>query len=529
MASRRKITAICTKCNTEVSNIKDILKCFTCHKIYDLECANVTSKRFHLMSKEKKQKWNCKSCIERINEINKNKEKVIQDMLLASSSTVTPDTEQYVTLRKNKDAGVLNISLEDMQHVNSNKHVNDTFLDESTHSLPNISIGETSQITHQRLEIEELNDKLSSANNEIDKLNTENEELKKKNTELQKSVDLYKKILSSPDMPSRNCTPKKLRQVIDINVIQKSAANTPSRPRKHEQIEEDMKLQMDKKKHIDNLRVVQTTSTPKSRQGSIIKEKIHSKKIVIIGGGQCRNLASNLITSRINTKYENYNIVAFLKPEASAETLLESCKNADLTDEDILVLSLGQDDADPVKLSMDMYSVLKDLRVSNIFLMSILKNKYLNEDKLNTLLKGVSKKISKCNFIEIDKYAKNVTREMCNKINFWIDTYDYNNIYLPRYVKEIDRLLKNGITDNKIVKDCQTVPRRGTIPYYFRKIDVYKKDEKNSTTEMTKKKKTTIPDYFETNTERKRDHINHIQKDKSQLLKKQSDDKFFRF
>lgn len=58
MASKK----LCTKCHQSLPN-REYLTCLQCINTYDLECANVPSKRFYnTMTSEHKKKWKCQSC-----------------------------------------------------------------------------------------------------------------------------------------------------------------------------------------------------------------------------------------------------------------------------------------------------------------------------------------------------------------------------------------------------------------------------------------------------------------------------------
>ncbi|CAH4026743.1 unnamed protein product [Pieris brassicae] len=51
----------CAGCKAAVTG-REFMKCCICCLVYDLHCANVSSKRFYLMSIENKQSWKCLEC-----------------------------------------------------------------------------------------------------------------------------------------------------------------------------------------------------------------------------------------------------------------------------------------------------------------------------------------------------------------------------------------------------------------------------------------------------------------------------------
>lgn len=52
---------ICAACSSAILK-KDYLVCSKCENSYDLLCANLTPKRFNLMSKDHKKGWICRRC-----------------------------------------------------------------------------------------------------------------------------------------------------------------------------------------------------------------------------------------------------------------------------------------------------------------------------------------------------------------------------------------------------------------------------------------------------------------------------------
>lgn len=53
----------CAGCNkTIISSNREIMKCSICCSLYDLECANISPKRFHSMIKDSKLNWKCPQC-----------------------------------------------------------------------------------------------------------------------------------------------------------------------------------------------------------------------------------------------------------------------------------------------------------------------------------------------------------------------------------------------------------------------------------------------------------------------------------
>ncbi|WP_337241651.1 hypothetical protein, partial [Proteus faecis] len=76
----------------------------------------------------------------------------------------------------------------------------------------------------------------------------------------------------------------------------------------------------------------------------------HQNHIQIIGTQQLVGLAAELIKSRFKTPYEKYSVSAFTKPQALSEEISKACDNLKLKDNDKLVICLGENDNNPVKI-----------------------------------------------------------------------------------------------------------------------------------------------------------------------------------
>ncbi|KAG6439058.1 hypothetical protein O3G_MSEX000449, partial [Manduca sexta] len=95
-------SSICMKCKLAIQG-KDALGCSSCHAKYDLLCASVTTKRFHLMDKQQKNSWKCMQC--------RNKQSITDYPTICSgtSSPITPtikdDSDANITMRTKQKLG----------------------------------------------------------------------------------------------------------------------------------------------------------------------------------------------------------------------------------------------------------------------------------------------------------------------------------------------------------------------------------------------------------------------------------------
>lgn len=61
-------TKKCAECLTAIKDRdRECLQCSKCTKWYDLDCGNVSQKRFRLMTTEQRKAWKCQPCYERLN------------------------------------------------------------------------------------------------------------------------------------------------------------------------------------------------------------------------------------------------------------------------------------------------------------------------------------------------------------------------------------------------------------------------------------------------------------------------------
>lgn len=212
----------------------------------------------------------------------------------------------------------------------------------------------------------------------------------------------------------------------------------------------------------------------------------YPKCIYIFGAQQCVGLASMLKNSRSNTMYEKYRVESITKPQASAKDILRSCEQIKPTGTDKIILSVGENDTNPMELLYNLSYTLKRLENSKVILLGVNKSWHLNENKLNATLRKYCHNLKNCTFINCYKLS---TKLICKHINFTIDTHDYNTKYLNlqtvltesksnaqvkltshkaalKYEKPFVTIVTHK---NSSIKGVNKItPHKGTIPYYFK-------------------------------------------------------------
>lgn len=157
------------------------------------------------------------------------------------------------------------------------------------------------------------------------------------------------------------------------------------------------------------------------------------KKIMIVGTQQCTGLAAELIKSRMDTRYEDYQVSAFIKPFAAAGEVLELCKNLEVDVHDRVIICVGENDEDPISTIAELYSVFKLQQHTTVIVLSVLKIKHINNKLLNSQLKYICNKFMQSYFVEIRNHYTNYLKNICYSVNLLIDSmyYDKTFLYFP--------------------------------------------------------------------------------------------------
>ncbi|CAG5036075.1 unnamed protein product [Parnassius apollo] len=138
---------------------------------------------------------------------------------------------------------------------------------------------------------------------------------------------------------------------------------------------------------IRELSIKLTTQRDKEQLTSRDKTEINKKNnaftkqnIFIMGTQQCIGLAAELTKSRMNNRYEDYQVTAFIKPFASTEEVLKLCTNLKVDTHDKVILCVGENDDDPVTTIAELYAALKLLKHATVIVMNVNSSKHLNNN-----------------------------------------------------------------------------------------------------------------------------------------------------
>lgn len=482
---------ICGKCRLEIKS-KTHIDCKKCRNILHLKCADITLKHFNGMTKALKNKWKCYRC-------SKNTLKTLDNSTRSQLLTNDPTTHHHSFS-------------EDLSYDVTEVENSTAGFDLSRNSLPELSTMEDSEITELKQEIEKLSYQLESAHEEVAKLNIENFELKKTLAEHEKQIKVYKRLLcevptsnhSTPiniknkksineistgtptcietenaslnsNITNKNVlehTSKKAVSISDELMTNKSAITVSRKPDDEKPVEEYLK-----KESLPNAKPAKN-NIKKDPQ----KREINKQKIVILSDSSISIGLGEKMTSYINSLGQhNFNTFCYTKQNASTDSILESCITlaSEMTSKDYLILLTGHNDSNCNVIVNNVYSALRALNKTNVLVLNVLRNKFLNEYKLNHSVKSIVLSCKNAKYIHLQ--PNNFNHEFCKTLYFEINCKEYERLYLTSIIEARNNYNKKH--------QHKTQARKGTIPFYFKPIN-----KKNNETPAAKKG--TIPYYF---------------------------------
>lgn len=372
---------------------------------------------------------------------------------------------ENITLRR-KNA-FLRKSCESLQNYN----LSSSFNSDMAKSLPDLSTHDMGENEELKNKIKDLEIKLNSAHNEIDKLLLENTKLNNQlsNRDLRIKELLHICSSSSRQDDKRDSIRKKALSAIKRKINFGDKENCDTTPTRNLSLDDILTTLTSKTqvtiREISSAEITEKSNIADTKITGAHTHRSKEKNIYIFGGQTCSGLGLALYNSRSNTKYEKYTVSCFTKPEASTKEILRSCTSLILKNDDKLVLSVGENDINPISLTSELYNVLELFKNNNIIVLSVTRNSHLNTEMLNNQLKLLCSQYKNCNFIDINnnknyQLRNNYHRNLCYKINLAIDYFDYKKKYLTFTNKQM-RLVHNNCKPD--------TPKKGTIPYYFKK------------------------------------------------------------
>lgn len=486
-AKNRNNIITCSTCRKFIkSNVN--LRCALCKNVFDLPCAQVTTKNFNQMTTEIKAAWICSVC----NTCN------LEQTPTKTNTTSTPSTNARKPFENSPTD--LNSTLSEKSLTSTheqcvslseslNEDIRSSFLSVTSslrRSLPDLSTRHNEDTLNELKQTNrELKQKLESANLEIENLILEKNRLERKIKEQELKINNLMRICSTGSSPK---TPKSARKNkhkgshLDKSKLEKENDQRLTRDPIPLIAEHNFNVRAEENERNNKNEVKHIQAFPKTT-----KPRPGYKKINIFGTQQTCNLASNLIQSRINNKYQKYEISAITKPGACAAEVLSGCLTMDtreLDELDKVIICVGENDKNPMDVLSNLHSAVKKLRNCSVIVINVLKNKHINTQTLNDKLSQICKN-NNCHFI--NNITDNCTMtNVCDKINRIIDIIDYEFKYL-NFAQLRKYIHKSNHT--------QVCNKKGTIPYFFSRMQIKSKQKSNENS-YNVLKKGTIPYYF---------------------------------
>lgn len=369
-----------------------------------------------------------------------------------------------VTIRKRRASGLRT------KHNSLSDNSDSDLSTKSILSLPDLTTHNYPEIYELEAIISRLQEELKIAHEEVEKLNLELLELKKKFRECENKIKLFKTV-GIDDISQNNSYNSTPLFCSKKNGKQNRRRSLNTRTKILERIEIDRKSTSPETSYERNVyQANQKNSDSQSNtndvptDGATHLQSENTHRIFIIGDGQLSGLAPALLSSgkgKWNNRYLPYGLI---KPNANSSKVLEC--NDDVfgaaSKDDIVLLCTGSEDTNPFNVIINLSIALDKLsHVSNVYVLPVLYNPYLNERKLNSSIKLVTRNFPKCKYLEFsNSYTTKSAylNAVCNKINSYINFIEFGAQLL-----QSGRINKNR---NNIVQ-----PRKGTIPYYFKKCN----------------------------------------------------------
>lgn len=526
-------TVKCHKCGA-MSNTKETILCTQCKNSYEFDCIGLSEKLYQIMYKDKKQNWKCQTCRKqnKVNIPNNEQSNITQRKKVPRSnvSVVGVSTDKSETpknvfksprissspLSKYTPEEYYDSHILTQQETSDDPYFAQERLSRShEHAIHN----DTNKEYELREEIELLKTRLLSTETELENQILDNNYLNKNISKLNKELHLLKSLCGnfprniSKENKTRSLdtysffTPPRVQSaersiegsnnftylLTKINNLKQSLLEAQLEIDNLNKQIYDLQMKVVKERSIsdDNVnneasRVISPKVTTISRQGAENGEDF--KRILILGTQQCVGLASALLTSRNTSPYQKYKVMAETKPYARSAEVIDTYHNIDLKTGDKLILGVGENDVDLMKLTMLLRNISKKMYFCDIFLINVFRNVIIGEDRINNILFNLCNEFNNCHFV----YCKNYNLiDICNSINYQIDCVDYKTKYL-----DIAAVKKHVL--RKESRNVHDRYKKGTIPYYFAQKQLIRNstDEIPHNNKPVESKKKKITEYF---------------------------------
>lgn len=332
----------CEKCTDKIDN-RRYMHCVICKNKYHLSCANVSSPRYHLMTPERKEKWQCNPCWElKHQEIPGVEEQCVET---PKSDFITKRNKYKVNVPTSNSFDTL--SEEELSYISP-------MGSELNRSCPEPQINLTEKLEEMKGKNLTLENEVQAADEEIQNLLSENNMLKKKITQMELRIKTLEKICISPKIISTSKARKKSLGRKTINLCKEDQdeinqsfqnLNIPNILNKSTPI---------LRNGIDNSKGKKET-TNESAVSSQNKGEINRRLCLISSNSK------NKILQIAENSLEYTNICHYVYPGHNVQQVLKGLENKliDFTMNDYCILFIG--DAD-FYVTSDYHKIVKCIR-----------------------------------------------------------------------------------------------------------------------------------------------------------------------
>lgn len=346
---------------------------------------------------------------------------------------------ENITLRRKRTTSLSETTVEESSTNNST-------LDGSTSSLPNISDNECDEVQDLKRKIEQLNHELSAAHEEIDQLSIENNDLKSTVIDITKKYDLLKKatknittdirVGSPKPKNTKLSTPQKRvtqqlnkKGAVEDRILphvmkdHQQSVSDPETPTSAMDISKNMQstnTQEPQETHLDNGVFSKVQSMiPMNFQTNSLSETRRCKRLCIISS----NNVNKLLYLGENT-FLGYELCHYIMPNAGINQLFADLdkKLIDFTHEDYCIIYIGE----------------RDFEVSNNYriLIDYIKNELKNVMNTNIIICSPNFKLSD-NFAIFNKRIEMFNHWMYLDVELCEYAYLFDSNFCLEYTNEM--------------------------------------------------------------------------------------------
>lgn len=334
----------CGKCGKHFDD-RRIMNCSICKTRYDLACANVSTPRYCLMSPNRKEKWRCESCWEKIR-ANKNNQE--------SDRNESP-THDYITKRKKI---VINVETKNSFSSLSGEDEDDEE-SEGNRSCPDLRINCSHQLENLKEKHDNLQNKLHSADVEIQNLIGENYTLKNRIKQLEQTVNNLKKICSSSSTQNKTTSTNKRSR----KSLTKKKLNFCSEKEENQSFQ-DLNVSPTTSTVEINKEMTQISEKNTYRETENLSSQKQNPKKIESPGKLCiiSSNSKNKILQSAENNLEHTEICHYLTPGAGVHKLLKGIerKLQDFTLKDYCIIFLGDYDFNKTENYQDIVNYIRD-------------------------------------------------------------------------------------------------------------------------------------------------------------------------